>query len=220
MSSIESSKNLAGIGALLVALTVIPGLGIILGIIGLILLFIGVKGLADSYQDKKIYDYSVSGVVYLIMGILVTGVIITLAVFGIIATFGLGFFIGIGIIFLALLIGFVFYLMAAMQFRKAFSLLSQKSGEHLFETAGLILFIGAVLTIILVGLALMVVAWILAAIAFFSMKSSPQATQSNTYIPPSPTQSTTSQTVRYCSNCGAPNEQTATFCKNCGKPLT
>jgi len=219
MSTIESTKNLAGIGALLLALTLIPGVGIIIGIVGLILMFIGVKGLADNYQDKKIYDYSVSGLIYLIIGILVTGVIIVMAVFGIIATFGLGLLIGLGLIFLAAVIGFVFYLMAAMQFRKAFTLLSQKSGEHLFETAGLILFIGAILTIILVGLALMVVAWILAAIAFFSIKTQPQQ-QPYTYTAPQATSTQPTQATRYCSYCGAPNEASAIYCRHCGKQLT
>jgi uncharacterized membrane protein len=66
---------------------------------------------------------------------------------------------------------FVFMIISAIFFRKSLSLLSMKSGERIFETAGLLWLIGAVLTIILVGLILIWVAWILIAVGFFSIKT-------------------------------------------------
>jgi uncharacterized membrane protein len=71
---------------------------------------------------------------------------------------------------LALIVAFIFSVLAAYFYKKSFDLLSSKSGERLFGTAGLLMLIGAVLTIILVGALITLVAWILAAVAFFSLK--------------------------------------------------
>jgi len=66
---------------------------------------------------------------------------------------------------------FLFYLLRAFFYRKSFTIPSQKSGERMFETVGLILLIGAALTIIAVGILILLIAWILATVAFFSMKT-------------------------------------------------
>jgi predicted membrane protein len=58
-----------------------------------------------------------------------------------------------------------------MHLRRTFNALAQKSGEASFTTAGNLLWWGAILTIILVGLVLIFVAWIFATIGFFTMKS-------------------------------------------------
>ena len=79
-----------------------------------------------------------------------------------------------------------------MNFRRAFSLLAQKSGEHSFETAGNLLWWGAILTIVFgIGLILIFIAWIFATIGFFSIKTTTQPTQTmDTMLllpPPPPT---------------------------------
>ena len=138
---------------------------------------------------------------------------------GVFSSFALGAAgIGFGLISLALIIVivFVFYLIAAMHFRKAFNSLAQRSGEHMFETAGTLLFIGAILTIAFgLGLLLILVAWILATIAFFSIKVPLQPYAYG----PAPTTAPTTQATRYCPNCGAPVDANATFCPRCGKQL-
>jgi hypothetical protein len=93
----------------------------------------------------------------------------------------------------------------------------------MFETAGLLLFVGAILTIVFfIGLLIILVAWIIATIAFFSIKTG--QTQQYAYTPPPPT-STAPPTIppmqptRYCPNCGAPVAADATFCPHCGRQL-
>jgi predicted membrane protein len=71
--------------------------------------------------------------------------------------------------------------LAASHLRRTFNTLAQKSGEASFTTAGILLWWGAILTIILVGLVLIVIAWIFATIGFFTMK----AQQQQPYTPPS-----------------------------------
>lgn len=216
MSSLESSKNLAGIGAILLILSFIP----VVGIIGIILLLIGMKGLSDYYKEPTIYQNALWGVIYGVIALVAIAVAVPVLVLGgLFSSFTLGLAgFGFGLLVLALMvvIVFVFYLMAAMHFRRAFSSLAQKSGEHMFETAGLLLFIGAILTILFfLGLLLIFIAWIFAAIAFFSIRvpSPPYA-----YTPP-PTAAQPTQATRYCPNCGAPVEANATYCSHCGKQL-
>ncbi len=57
--TLESSKNLGGIGALLIVIgtigSAVPYAGI-LSLIGVILLLIGLKGLANFYKEEDIFN--------------------------------------------------------------------------------------------------------------------------------------------------------------------
>jgi len=80
---------------------------------------------------------------------------------------------------------FILLVIAAIFYRKSLNMLSSKSGVGMFSTAGLLLLIGAVLTIIVIGVIVVWIAMILLAVAFFSIKpATAQATQS-TSPPPS-----------------------------------
>jgi uncharacterized membrane protein len=217
MSELESNKNLAGVGSILLALSFIP----IIGIVGIILILIGMKGLAKHYQDDSIYHDALMGVIYYIIGLIASAVLVVAFFMGVVAspfTMGVSFLAALGFLFIAAIVLFVFYLLGALQFRKAYNTLALKSGEHMFETAGTLLFIGAILTIIVVGILLVWIAWIIVAIAFFSMKQPVQ--QQYAYAAPPATSSQPTQATRYCSYCGAPNEATAIYCRHCGKQLT
>ena len=222
-TNVESSKTLAGIGTLLLFLSFIP----IIGLIGIILLIIGLKGLSAHYKDESIYQHAIKGLIFGIIGIVAVSMLSILVLVGDIFsvfTLGLTGIVGGILIFVAVLIvAFVFYLLMAMNFRHAFDTLAERSGENMFHTVGSLLFYGAVLTIIVVGFFLVWIAWIIAAIAFFSMKSTPtqpisQQQYGYTPPPPPPTAQPT-QGPKYCPNCGAPVDSNATFCPNCGKPL-
>ena len=211
MSSLESNKNLAGIGSILLMFPVVS-------IVGIILVFVGIKGLAEYYKDDSIYRNAIWGVIFGIIALVAIAVAVPIIILGgLFSTVALGpFGIGFGLVAILLLavIVFIFYVIAAMYFRKAFNSLAQRSGEHMFETAGTLLFIGAILTIaFFIGLLLIFVAWIIATIAFFSIKVPPQP---YTYGPVQPTAPTTQSTL-YCSNCGAPMNADATYCSHCGK---
>jgi uncharacterized membrane protein len=217
-SSLESSKTLSGIGSILLIFPIIS-------IVGIILILIGMKGLSDYYKESSIYQNALWGVIFGVIALIAIAVAVPLiAISGLFSVFAIGF--GLLSILLLLLIVFVFYLISALYFRKAFNALAQKSGEHMFETAGLLLFIGAILTIVFfIGLLLILVAWIIATIAFFSIKVPTQPYASPLPMTPaSPTASPTAppmstQATRYCPNCGAPVQPNTAFCPNCGKPL-
>jgi len=82
--TIESSKNLGGIGAILLLIGTLPILGTytfgILGIIGLILILFALYGLANIYKEKGIFTNSIYGLIAGIVGVVVAVVIVVVAV--------------------------------------------------------------------------------------------------------------------------------------------
>jgi uncharacterized membrane protein len=199
----------------------VPFGGWVIGIIGIILLLMGIKGISGYYQDPSIYQSALSGVVLYIIALIATAVALGgLALGSVTSAVTLTGIIGVGvglvIFIVALVVAFIFYVLAAMRIRRCLTEIGKRSGVHLFATAGLIFFIGAILTIVFVGLALIVVAWILALISFFSIRVS--YTQPP-YTQPPPAPQPPSQATRYCPYCGAPVDKTAAFCPNCGRQM-
>ncbi|MDH7517375.1 MAG: DUF996 domain-containing protein [Candidatus Thermoplasmatota archaeon] len=82
----------------------------------------------------------------------------------------------LGNLFIALVVLFVFFIVAALFLRKSLDLLAAKTGVKMFGTTGLIFLIGAVLIIIFIGFIFMLVGVILLMISFFSIKT-PASTQ-------------------------------------------
>jgi uncharacterized membrane protein len=74
---------------------------------------------------------------------------------------------------LALAAATILLTVGAYFYRKSFIALSERSREHLFEVSGLLLLIGAILTIILIGRFVTLAAWMVAAVAFFTIKPPP-----------------------------------------------
>jgi len=231
-TNFQYSKNLAMEGAILTLLGPIPTVGWILGIIGVILLLRAMKEFANYYQDNQIYENALTGVKYYIVALIAlavaaAGFIVTFVNLNfndLPASFGVGHAIGLVVGTAFLFVAFVFYVLAAAHLKKTFETLAQKTGEHSFETAATLLWVGALLTIIGVGFVLIFIAWIFAVIGFFTMKG-PQQQQPYTSQPygyTTPTaQPTTGPSIAqsYCSNCGAPLKPQATFCSVCGKKI-
>jgi uncharacterized membrane protein len=222
----ESNRILAGVGALLAAVgSFIPFSGQvgIVHVVGIILVLVAMRGLSDDYKDFSIYRNTVNGFIFNIIG---SAVFIATFVI-IIHAFTVGFLFArpmVGIIEIltgiaASAVGFIFLVLSALSYRRAFDTVAGKSGETLLKTGGLLLLIGSVLTIVFVGFFLMFVAWLLLAIGFFQMRLPVSA---NTYPSvsqtPIPTSSGNGQ-VKYCSFCGAENRLEASFCTHCGRRL-
>jgi uncharacterized membrane protein len=193
----EYSRTLAGEGAVMLLLSLVPYVGWVLGIVGVVLLLKGMKELSYYYQDEKIYQDSLTGVKFYIIALVAAAVAIVAIVLGAASATGFTFtadFVftaGFGAGLIAFLAGiaaaFVFYVLAALHLRRTFNTLAEKSGDASFTTAGNLLWWGSIFTIILVGLILIFIAWIFATIGFFTMKSKQyqQCTpQPNGYTPP------------------------------------
>ncbi len=193
--NLETSKNLGGIGAILL---VIGFLGIfgtfyagVLGLIGIILVLVAMKGLADNYNEAGIFNNTLYGFILTIVGgiafvgTLVATFLMALTTLPItdwmnaaewMEAFQEGFIdpsVILGLlaaIIAALVVLFVFVVISAIFYRKSLNLTAAKSGVGMFSTAGMILLIGAVLTIILIGFIIIWIAMVLLAVAFFSIK--------------------------------------------------
>ena len=195
--TLESSKTLGGIGALLMVIG--PFLGVytgVLGLIGLILVMIALKGLSDHYNEGSIFNNALYGVILAIIGGVVFVAVIVVAAVGLLSALGIHWstlsdptalssinwqeIVTFDILWphIAAVLGsfvvlFIFVVVASIFLRRSLTLLSAKTGVGLFGTTGLIILIGAVLTIIGVGLILLWIALILLTVAFFSIKTQP-----------------------------------------------
>jgi uncharacterized membrane protein len=215
--SLESNKTLGGVGALLIAIgSFFP----ILSLVGIILVLIAMKGLAEYYNEDDIFTNALYGFIFGIIGIVAAIVLFFGAIFTPVFVSGAPFtfpIVTLVLIITGLIVMFIFFLLQAIFYRKSFTILSEMSGEKIFDTAGLLLLIGAILTIILVGLVLLLVAWILVTVGFFSIKT--PTTQLPAAAPPPAPPAPVSVEKKFCQYCGTENKIDANFCKKCGKKL-
>ena len=207
--SLESNKTLGGIGAILLA---IP----FLNLIGIILVLIAMKGMADYYDDDDIFKHSLYGFIFGFVGVIALVAVILMLAFGfstvspvITDSTAIGFY-GFGLFIIDFIVLYVFSLVAAIFYKKSLDTLSEKSGEQMFSTAGLILLIAAAIPVI--GEILKFVAWILVAVGFFNIKKATQVTETKESVLPT-------QEKQFCTFCGAPIQPEATFCQKCGKKI-
>jgi uncharacterized membrane protein len=201
----EYSKNLACEGSILMWLCLIPYVGPILAIIGLILLMRSLKEFSGYYQDEKIYSKALTGIKYYVVAIIAAAVAIGAILAGVwtatgftdVFVFTAGFGVGLIAFFVGLVVAFVFFVLAATHLRATFNSLADHSGESTFRTAGSILWWGSILTIVFgLGLLLIPIAWIFATVGFFTMKARPyqQYTAQPNGYPAPPTQPTEAKT--------------------------
>ena len=200
--TLESNKTLGGVGALLMVISpfssfVAGAFSSVIGLVGIILVLIAMKGLADHYNEGGIFNNTLYGVILTIVGGVVFGATIVVGAVGLLSELNLDLttlstdpaalsamdwqelvnfdvILDYLVIILAgLVVLFIFIVIAALFYRKSLNSLSEKTGVGLFGTTGLILLIGAVLTIIGIGFLLLWVALILLTVAFFSIRTEP-----------------------------------------------
>jgi uncharacterized membrane protein len=211
--NLETSKNLGGIGAILVAIGGLATFGVgyagLLSLIGVILVFIAAKGLADHYGEPGIFNNALYALIMGIIGVIALVGVLVFSVFSAFADLGLDTadwanlgpqlqerimggdmdFIWklLGAVVLAWVVLSICIIIAAIFSRKSLNLASAKTGVGMFGTAGILMLIGGILAIIAIGYLLIWVAWILIAVAFFSIRTT--ATQPT--APPQPSQPST-----------------------------
>ncbi len=191
---IETNKYLGGVGALLIVIGFLGFFGSgwagLLDLVGLILVLIAMKGLADTYNEQGIFNNALYGIIAAIIGVVAfVGALVATVLTAIASGFNFSdpstwaqqftdisalwnvFGTAITGIIISLIVLFVFFIIAFILIRKSLNLLASKSGVGMFATAGLLMLIGAVLTIIIIGLVLIWIGFILLIVAFFSIKA-------------------------------------------------
>jgi len=194
----QTYRLLGIIGALLIVIGVAPTVGGFLMLVGIILVMIALKGYSDAYKDGSIIHNAVYTLVFEIIGGAICAGIIIYGAFDFLASLGIhnlselrswtqvdwqnavtvsNILPFIGAIILGLVVLFAFTVIASLYFKKAMNSMSEKTGVHLFHTTGTVFFIGALLTIILIGLIVIWVAFILLLISFYESKPLEQKQQ-------------------------------------------
>jgi uncharacterized membrane protein len=183
MPSLNEVKTLGGIGSLLTLLSIVPTVGVVLAIVGLILVLVAVKYASDILGDSKIFNNMLYAVILGIVGLVVGIVVVAAIVF---QAFGLGMLSSsfaytgtsvaagdimslLGEILIGLAALWVILIISSIFVRRSFGELGKRLNVGLFGTGALLYLIGAILTIILIGFILIFVAEILFLIAFFSI---------------------------------------------------
>jgi uncharacterized membrane protein len=222
----ESNRILAGVGAVLTAvgsLVVFRGPIGITAIIGLILVLIATRGLAEDYKNHAIYRNMFNGFMLGLVGTFIA--IVVFAAFDFLSGFifshpivgVLGYLVAIG----GWIVMSLFFLIAGVFFKQAFNNLAQSSRVGILRTGGLLLLVGGILTIILVGFFLLFLGWIFIAVGLFSLPPPLPNIQSSGPMPSAapPNVGQVSGQAKYCPYCGAENKLDGTFCTHCGRRL-
>lgn len=209
--SIENSKILGGVGALLMFIGILPYINYfgIIELIGLILVMVALYNLASHYREGGIFNNALYGLIIAIVGGVVSIAAVIIAVISSLTNFLYTIFPDwngdwtalsgltpntsnlsldsimpfLAALFTVFIILWVFAIIAAFFIRRSLGTLSAKSGVGLFSTAGLLILIGAVLIILFgIGLILIWISALLLAIAFFQIR--PQEAQPTTSAAP------------------------------------
>jgi uncharacterized membrane protein len=213
--TLESNRILGGIGAILMFIGFIPygepSTGII-ALVGLVLVLVGLYGFASIYKERGIFNDSIYGIIAGIVGAVIAGVVVVVSVLTNLKNFLYQIYPGwngdwsklsgltpntsnitwsavqplLEGLLLALVVLWIFIIIAAFFARRSLKTLSAKTSVGLFSTAATLLFIGAFLTIVLIGFLLIWIAILLVAIAFFQIKPQPEQPVA-TMAPPPPT---------------------------------
>jgi uncharacterized membrane protein len=184
---------MGGVGSILVLLSFVPFVGFIFGLAGLVMVLLAVKQISEAVKDREIFRNVLMAVILQIVGSAISVFVVIGSFFAFVgsqvmmAPFGPSFdgFGGPGILgagavmavlgsLLAGLIAMWIILIIAARFlRKGYERIADKTGTETFRSVGRWYYYGAWLMIILVGFVLILIAWILQIVAFFSLPESP-----------------------------------------------
>ncbi len=243
--SLESGKTLGGVGAILIAVgSFVP----LLSLVGIILVLVALNRLSDHYNRRGMFENALYGFVFGVAGtfaaiVVVVGTLFS-AIFLSMPPFSPSDVLAwqetwLTYVIIAMAIMSIFQFLQALFYRRSLTILSRKSGKKTFDTAGLLLLLGAAVAIImigpvfflvvsqdfgalltffpisLVGGVFQLVAWILAAVGFFSIEtpSAQLPAAAPSAGPP------VSLEKRFCRYCGAETKSHAVFCEKCGKKI-
>jgi len=197
--TLETTRILGGLGAILMLIFPFAGSAGLVGIIGLILVLIALSQLSYHYHEPGIFNNALYGIITAIIGIAIFAVTITTTAMSFFNALGIEnitwndwsalqkidwpkiigdpntffnrFWAEIAMVIIAFVILFALLIITALFLRRSFSSVGAKTGIHAFYTAGMLMLVGAILSIIVVGFLLIWIAGIFLAIGFFRIKT-------------------------------------------------
>lgn len=225
MGELSNVKIFGGIGAILMLIGgFIPYAGPVVSIVGLVLLFIAVKSISELVKDDEIFRNYLIHFVFSIISIVAIFVIILIG-FGVVGGFSwisslegaditdfasfwdyFGGIIGAAVI--ALVVGWILGIIAAIYLRRSYNGIAKHTKVSLFKTTGTVYFIGAITTIVLVGFLILFIGRIIEIIAYFSLPD--DLTKGDKKV----------KSERRCPNCGRVIPEDSVSCPYCSKKFS
>jgi len=194
--NISTQKMLGGIGPILILLGWMTGVGILLGIVGAVLWLISMYQLSNVLGKPTIFQKVLIGFILNVAGIVIAFAPFALTMviafpFGLLAKLllllfnlttdetvgimldtsklGFGALIVITVALIAIMVAYAIFVFGFYLQKRAYELLAQAIAHNLFKIAGLLMFIGAITTILFgLGILLIIVGYILLTVAFFT----------------------------------------------------
>ena len=222
MTELNNAKVFGGIGAILMLIGwFVPFAGIIVNIVGLVLVFIAVKSISQVTKDEDIFRNYLMHFILVIISFVAIFVIMLIA-FGAaggfswitsletaqitdIESFWAHFGSIIGGCIVALILAWILSILAAIYLRRSYNKIAEHTKVDLFKTTGFVYFIGAITTIIVIGIFILFIARIIEIIAYFSLPDE------------LPTGDKKEKSERRCPDCGRIIPEDAQLCPYCGK---
>ncbi len=220
MTELHNAKMFGGIGSLLTLVGgLIPNAGPIISIVGIVLVLLAVKKIADITEDETIFkNYLIQFVLSIIA--IITVMAIMIAAFGAAGgfswirsletaditnfeTFWSYFGEIIGFCILSLIIAWILSVIGTMYLRRSYNSIAQQTEVDLFRKTGTIYFVGAITSILLIGFIILFIGRIIEIIAYFSL--------------PDKLPSEQKQSQRRCPECGRIIPEDAIICPYCEK---
>ncbi len=181
----KQAITLGRVGILLPIAAIIPFLGSLAGLAAIILLLFSHHYFSKFYQKPAIFNKALTGTIVMIAGNVIGGAIFAAAVISSVGSvesmqdvniqsmfsrvFDSGLTIlGAAVMLAGTIIGFYFLF-------QGLKILAAESGMNHFRTAGLLYFIGAIASIILIGGLVILVAWVFHIVAYFSIQPESEA---------------------------------------------
>lgn len=192
VSSLSQGRTLGGVGSILILLTVIPGVGFILGLGGFLLVLVAVKHIADRVDDGSIFRNMLNAVVIVLIASVVATALLLLLLpqfFTIDPTrppnpadlFTPAVF---ATLFLVLAVSWIPLLISALFLRRSYEAIAGSLDIPMFATVGLLYLLGAATLIIFVGFVVLFIAEVLQVVAFFSIPKESGGGAADTPLPP------------------------------------
>ena len=191
--NISTQKMLSGIGSILILLGWMTGVGILFGIVGAVLWLVSMYQLSNILGKPTIFQKALIGFILNVAGMVIAfapfaltmvitfpfGLLAKILLFNLttdetldvtldISELGFGALIVITVALIAIIVAYAIFVFGFYLQKQAYEILAQATAHNLFEIAGLLMFIGAITTILLLGLLLIIVGFIVLAVAFFT----------------------------------------------------
>jgi uncharacterized membrane protein len=161
------------IGASLMAFGILPQIGILFVVLGLLFLLLATYRYSKIFDSPKVFDYFLIGTVLLI----IANILFYLKIMAFLISFFIGLLSNnpiIPITFSLVIYMLVFYILniaAMVNYSKSFKIIYSAHKNGFFRFAGGFLIWGSVLNILAIGLILQEIGWILAILGFFTLEN-------------------------------------------------